>query len=370
MKPAYRLLWLVVFYSAIKISANPIAPICINEIQVVSPTNWQIELTKSFIPSCGNSDTCVSTTLALKTNRYPDTFHLNLKTTKTQTFVIVTPKSIVSPILQSGLQIGMGDTVFLLAPISDSIYTVGHVIVSCVGKDSSLCACSWGYFVKTNTPTIGSVNIFPFNTVNVYILSSTDSLPVYTEGTNKFGLYSQWDAISCPSIFHNLPIAPLVLGITQCQSISYYIGVTPCGLGGKTYARLNISYIPGAPSKNDTIFVDYPSNASLHVGISTENLRKVPFTPSMSVISLPSSLMFLIKDMKNNTCTGQLRIMTVNGRVVREHIFTIDKDGTYSFNWDKTDSKGRNVKTGLYFAVFSFNGNKISNKFTLHDSKD
>jgi hypothetical protein len=198
-----------------------------------------------------------------------------------------------------------------------------------------------------------------------------DSLPVYSEGTNYFGLYSKWDANSCPGSFHNLPLSPFTEYITQCQvEVTYYIGTSPCAMGGITYAMLTISYIPGAPSKNDTIFVGYPSNASLKAGLSANNLRKDSFTPSMSAISLPSSMMFLIKNMKNINSTGQLRILSANGSVVYEHIWTIDKDGTYSFNWNKTDSKGRNLKPGLYFAVFSFNGNKISNNFTLLDSKN
>lgn len=358
MKSRFQTLLSVIMFSIVAVSANPIMPVIISEVQVTQPSQWKIELSRLVLPSCGATDSCTTDAVTLRTSRYPDTFHLRLALTKTQSFAIVSPESIIGPVPLHAVEMQKGDTVYIAVSGTTTIFT-DKVLISYVGSDSSMCLCSQNYFTMTNTPTLGASNIFPTNQIAVYILSRTDSMPI-VNSMPALGLYIQGMGV-CPVLYTNLRATPLMVNPSSCGGVNYWIMDRSCG---PTYGKIVYNYNPGALSHSDTIFITPP------VEVNKSNyLRKELSVVSLSVLKTTSSFVFIINNNRDFKGSAQLYITTATGRMVKDFSIRLAGSGTYSIHWDNTNFRGRNLNDGVYFAALSLNGQTASKKFVVSGSR-
>lgn len=313
--------------------ANPVIPIIISEIQVISPTSWFIELDLREYRNIKSA--------TIKTNRYNKNFTVNFE--ESNGFAVITSDSIKDTIIE----IKIGDTISISLPMNQNFRD--EIVISQIGALSSACACEHNRFVTVDNPTIGSANIFPKKTVTVYVLSKVDSLPV-----QGLGLYViDMERYVTPHLEKELPAGPFDVNPEPCEEVYYYIMDKL-----NNYGVLSYNFYDELPD-TDTVYI-YPTNIQ-----DIKNKEKQKKFSALSVVNTSKSMLFIIKENQNLSGAAQLRITTATGALVKEIKVNLSGSGTYSVNWNRTDSRGKVLSDGIYFAALTADEKKVTTKFTI-----
>lgn len=330
-----------------KAFTNPLPSTLISEIQVETPQKWKIELNRWFL-SNEQSEGGGVYNVKLITSRYPDTFSIRLKLETTDQFPVIVPDSIKkSSSKPTVVEMQIGDTV----KVGQSFFDI-FVIIRHIGADSSLCVCKYGWFVSSDTPSIGAENRIPNKSVTVLVLSNKDTLPV-----PGLGLYLSDEFHVAPYHFRDVPQGPFSLTVTACEGLRYSIRTKNL----HSFGEIHYSYSPLLPD-TDTVFVDPVSIKEMHTKAVKSNAKM------LTVVNSERSLIFVIRNEQTMAGSGKIRITTVSGKLIQEIAVNVAQTGTSTIAWNKTDSNNRFLSGGIYLATLTVNGRSVTEKFTLGGS--
>lgn len=328
-----------------EIASNPMSFSIISEMQVISPTNWAIELNLPF-PFHDSG------TVSLTSNRYVDTFLVSRVKTHTYSKVtygvldLLLPDSVTPTSTGYKFEIHKGDTVTVIFDTHDEGSWKERMFVSYLGEDSTICRCQGNTFLS-GTPTIGSDNVLPRPVhKTLYVLSEKDSLPL-----SGIKLYKSHDPDSV--IQETRSDGSLDVDINACGQPSFDLKDT-----SRDISYLLIFPYVQVENDTDTLYMIMPETNTRAIGY-----KKVPF--SLSLVKTTSRMLFIVNGVTGISLAAQLRITTISGRLVKEVRPEMKEEGTYSISWDRTNSKGERLRRGVYFANLQIGSYSLTKKFDL-----
>jgi hypothetical protein len=83
-----------------------------------------------------------------------------------------------------------------------------------------------------------------------------------------------------------------------------------------------------------------------------------PFNPS-------TTISYVLRSVPRAQAAVTLRVLSVDGRVVRTLVDEVQEPGRYDVVWDGRDAEGHVVASGIYFCDLSYGGEKDTRKMTL-----